>query len=401
MTNLTPVSILAGLPQSSSVDTTRLTNDDLITDWYTYFLAAEATITQSQTLSATAILSGIPIVSTTGLIQNTSLQANDIQTQQPFVSNTTLLEDSGLQASNIVTASPDVSSISISQVNVFSANPIVAGIPAMGQPALPVQQTVSQAKFGGWPKRVYEHTELAIARNHSLGYRSMYKFGYNPDVDNAEETVWSHGGNYPWLSNSSNMYVSSTSVDDSSSGTGSKTIIIEGLDENYKEIQETLALNGQTQVVTQNAYLRVHRAFVGLAGSSGTSQGTIYVGSSGSTGGVPDGEVYADLGLGNQTQLAAYTVPAGYSLYVDDLNFTAGLSQANKVATCSFVSRDFGTNVFRTRFINVIQSNELVAKFKYPQYFAERTDLECRVSTNTSNNAIGASFQGVLVLNNS
>jgi len=38
-------------------------------------------------------------------------------------------------------------------------------------------------------------------------------------------------------------------------------------------------------------------------------------------------------------------------------------------------------------------------KFGYPQPYYEKTDLECRVSTNTTNNAIGASFQGVLIKN--
>jgi len=260
---------------------------------------------------------------------------------------------------------------------------------------------MTQQTFGGWPKRIYDHTDLAISRGHTLGYRTLYKFGYNPDVNGDEETVWEQGGDYPWLDSAVTMFVSSTSVNDTSGGSGANTILIQGLDENYVEIEETITLNGQAQVATQFSYLRVYRAFVTLAGSSGTSGGTIYIGSSGATGGVPNGTVYANLGIGNQTQIGAYTVPAGYTLYLDDINFTAALSQAQKTATCSFVSRSHGSNVFRTRFINVLQSNQLITKFKYPQTFEEKTDLECRIVTNTSNNAIGASFQGVLIKNDS
>ena len=109
--------------------------------------------------------------------------------------------------------------------------------------------------------------------------------------------------------------------------------------------------------------------------------------------------VYSNLGLGNQTQVAAYTVPAGYTLYLDDINFTAALSQSNKFVTANFVSRDFGSNVFRSRFINVLQSTQLISKFEYPQRFEEKTDMECRAVSNTINNAVGASFQGVLIKN--
>ena len=253
--------------------------------------------------------------------------------------------------------------------------------------------------FGGWPKRIYDHTDLAISRGHTQGYRAIYKFGYNPDVNGDEETVWEQGGNYPWLDNAVTMFVSSTSVNDTSGGSGANTILIQGLDENYVEIEETVTLNGQTQVATQLSYLRLYRAFVTLAGSSGTSGGTIYIGSSGATGGVPNGTVYGSLAIGNQTQIAAYTVPAGHTLYLDDINFTAALSTANKRVNISFHTREIGSNVFRARFVNVLQSNQLLQLFKYPQEYAEKTDLECRVSTNTTNNPIAASFQGVLIKN--
>ena len=426
MTDLVAVSILTGPPQSLSVDTSHLTDDSLITDWQTYFFAADTTITQSQSISVTAILTGNPVISTTGLIQVHGFQANDLVVSQPILSDATLTENYPLQANNVVTLQPVVSVAPITEAENFTAVDLISGTPELDTPVISqsnffgaddiltgrpdvedapdpnaIYEQVVQQMFGGWPKRIYEHTDLAIARGHSLGHRALYKFGYNPDVDAAEETVWSQGGNYPWLDTAVTMFVSSTSANDTSGGTGANTVLLQGLDEDYNEIEETVTLNGQTQVTTQLSYLRVYRAFVTLAGSSGTSGGTIYIGSSGSNNGVPNGTVYANLGLGNQTQIAAYTVPAGYTLYIDDINFTAAVSQTNKNVTCSFVSREFGSNVFRTRFINVLQSNQLITKFEYPIPYVEKTDLECRVSTNTSNTAIAASFQGVLIKNDS
>ena len=342
-----------------------------------------------------------PVVQNTAITQVYVSNVISITTGQPIVPSVTVTEDEVSTASPIVTGTPEVNSTPINQSNSFSAGGILTGRPDVEDAADPNEQyeQVVQQMFGGWPKRIYDHTDLAISRGHTLGYRTLYKFGYNPDVNGDEETVWEQGGNYPWLDSAVTMFVSSTSVNDTSGGSGANTILIQGLDENYVEIEETVTLNGQTQVTTQLSYLRIYRAFVTLAGSSGTSGGIIYVGSSGATGGVPNGTVYANLSIGNQTQIAAYTVPAGHTLYLDEINITAALNIANKRVNASFHTRDFGSNVFRTRFINVLQSSQLKQLFKYPQEFAEKTDVEVRVSTNTSNNPIAASFQGVLIKN--
>ena len=342
-----------------------------------------------------------PVVQNTAITQVYVSNVISITTGQPIVPSVTVTEDEVSTASPIVTGTPEVNSTPITQISSFSAGGILTGRPDVEDAADPNEQyeQVVQQMFGGWPKRIYDHTDLAISRGHTLGYRTLYKFGYNPDVNGDEETVWEQGGNYPWLDSAVTMFVSSTSVNDTSGGSGANTILIQGLDENYVEIEETVTLNGQTQVTTQLSYLRIYRAFVTLAGSSGTSGGIIYVGSSGATGGVPNGTVYANLSIGNQTQIAAYTVPAGHTLYLDEINITAALSLANKRVNASFHTRDFGSNVFRTRFINVLQSSQLKQLFKYPQEFAEKTDVEIRVSTNTSNNPIAASFQGVLIKN--
>ena len=358
-------------------------------------------ITQVYVSNVISITTGQPIVSISTVGQLHILNTSDFVTGQPIVPSVTVTEDEVSTASPIVTGTPEVNSTPITQINSFSAGGILTGRPDVEDAADPNEQyeQVVQQMFGGWPKRIYDHTDLAISRGHSIGYRTLYKFGYNPDVDTQEETVWGNAGNYIWLDSAVTMFVSSTSANDSGTGIGARTILIQGLDEDYNEIEETITLNGQTQVTTQLSYLRVYRAFVTLAGSNEGTSGVIYIGSSGATGGVPNSVVYASISIGNQTQIAAYTVPAGYTLYVDEINFTAAVSQAQKLVHCKFNSRDYGSNVFRTRFVQVIQSNQLIQSFKYPQGFAEKTDLECRVSTDTSNTAIGASFQGVLIKN--
>jgi len=364
-------------------------------------VVSSTAIAQEHSLSALGFTTGNPVANQAALTQEHGLTASGFSTGSPVVSDATMTEDEIFSIPSVVTGTPEVNSTAISQNYSLVTDGTLTGRPDVEDATDPntLFEQVEQKMLGGWPKRLFEHTDLAIARGFTKGHKALYKFGYNPDVNGEEETVWAQGGNMTYPTSAVTMFVSSTSANDANGGTGANSILIQGLDENYDEIEETVFLNGQTQVATQLAYLRVYRAFVTLAGTGGTSGGTIYVGSSGATGGVPNTTVYANLSFGNQTQIAAYTVPAGYTLYLDDVNFTAALSQANKTATCSFVSRTFGSNVFRTRFINVLQSNQLIAKFEYPQPFTEKTDLECRVITNTSNNAIGASFQGVLIKN--
>ena len=360
-----------------------------------------SSVSQLHGLTTSNTTTGQPIVSISAVGQVHLLTTSNTATGSPVVSNATAIEDEVSTASPIVTGNPVVKSTPITQSNSFSAGGILTGRPDVEDATDPNEQyeQVVQQMFGGWPKRIYDHTDLAISRGHSQGYRTLYKFGYNPDVDTQEETVWGNSGDYVWLDSAVTMFVSSTSANDSGTGTGARTILIQGLDEDYNEIEETITLNGQTQVATELSYLRVYRSFVTLAGSNEGTSGVIYIGSSGATGGVPNTTVYASISIGNQTQIAAYTVPAGYTLYVDEINFTAAVSQANKLVHCKFNSRTHGSNVFRTRFVQVLQSNQLIQSFKYPQGFAEKTDLECRVSTDTSNTAIGASFQGVLIKN--
>jgi hypothetical protein len=249
---------------------------------------------------------------------------------------------------------------------------------------------------------VQEPYQLQVSKGQVAGASSEYKFGFNPDVNGTEESIWSHGGDYPWAAAAFTAFISSSSTADTSAGTGAQTVTIEGLDENYAAQSVTVNMNGQTQVQIGDAsgWLRVNRVFVATSGSGGTAAGDIYVAVSGVSSGVPTGATYAKVVAGdNQTQQAIYTVPAGFSFYTDDVTFTAAISLANKNVTANFATREFGSNTFRTRLIQTLQSNSLRVPFDFPLAIPEKTDVECRAFTDTTNVEIGASFQGVLIAN--
>lgn len=244
-----------------------------------------------------------------------------------------------------------------------------------------------------WTRHLYEHNTLAVSKGESNGYETVYKFGYNPDINGAEETVWEVGGNTPWPDTAFVAYVVSNNAADANGGTGANKVRIEGLDADYNLKSVEVELNGVTPVQITGTWIRIHRAFVTLAGSGGTTAGTVTVQNVGAT------VTYASFTNDNQTQMAVYTVPAGYTFYIDDVTFSTSLTLSNKFATISFAQRDFGTNVFRKRLIAPMQSSQFIAKFVYPFKVEEKADMECRAYTDAVNNTISASFQGVLIKN--
>ena len=238
---------------------------------------------------------------------------------------------------------------------------------------------------------------LRVAQGTVTGAASLYRFGFNADVDTTEETIWSEGGNIPYPAAAGEVYISSSDTNDvAGSGTGVRTIKVQGLDANYAQIEEDISLNGQTQVITTKEYLRILKAYALTTGSNGASAGTIYVGTTGATAGVPP-TVYASFGDSNQTQMAVYTVPASKTLYIDEIAFTAAIASATNSVTVKLKTRENATNAFRTRFIQVLESNTTVAPFTYSLAIPAKTDIECRAIATTNNNQISASFEGVLI----
>jgi hypothetical protein len=82
-----------------------------------------------------------------------------------------------------------------------------------------------------WTRHLYEHNPLAVSKGESNGYETVYKFGYNPDVNGAEETIWEVGGNTPWPDTAFVAYVNNAA--DANGGTGANKVRIEGLDADY------------------------------------------------------------------------------------------------------------------------------------------------------------------------
>ena len=245
----------------------------------------------------------------------------------------------------------------------------------------------------------YEPFELQVARGQVDGHKALFKFGINGDVGTSVETVWAQGGTYAYPASATVMKISSSSADDAAAGTGARTISIAGLDANYNEISETVILDGQTAVNTVNSYLRISRMFVVTAGSGATAAGTIYAGTGTVTSGVP-ATVYGMIAIGaNQTQMAFWTVPAGYTLYLTGLFYTSGNTNANAWTNFQLIQRQLG-GVFRQQSSSRVPGNgDFVVDLHTPLAFTEKTDIEVRAVASTSPSNVSAEFEGIYIKN--
>jgi len=245
-----------------------------------------------------------------------------------------------------------------------------------------------------------EPFELQVARGQISYHKTIFKFGFNPDIDDSLETVWAQGGLYSHPSSASTMTVSSSSTADTSAGTGARTVEIFGLDADYNEVSETITLNGQTAVTTTNTYLRMNRAIVRSAGSGEQNAGVIYVGTGTVTAGVPANK-YATIAVGdNQTVMCVWTVPAGYTAYLTQTDVTVATTQNNKYCTTSIVARPY-EEVFQVKDKFVKAEGVHSQIYTFPLKFTEKTDIEVRAIGDSSgaNIAISAGLDIVYIKN--
>ncbi len=117
-----------------------------------------------------------------------------------------------------------------------------------------------------------------VAENKRQGHRTWNKFGYNPDVDSSPiETVWAVGGSHTILTTASTLIVVSSDVNDTSAGTGARTVFIEGIDGDYLYASEVVTMNGTSNVTTTTSFLGVNRIVVLSSGTSDSNEGNITV----------------------------------------------------------------------------------------------------------------------------
>jgi hypothetical protein len=166
---------------------------------------------------------------------------------------------------------------------------------------------------------------------------TVHQFGYNSNVNNSTfETIWQAGGLYPFATSGSTLDVVSTEAIDSASGAGARSVVINGLDNNFDRYSETIELSGTTVSQTSGVFTRIYSAFVSAVGTwDVTNSGNI---SFSQTSGDALGLAQITAGIG-QTELALYTIPRGHTGYLKEVG---GFVDSTKTAEIKFFRRPRG-----------------------------------------------------------
>ena len=249
---------------------------------------------------------------------------------------------------------------------------------------------------------VASEVNVQLASGQLTGYSYIEKFGSNFNIGSAIETVWDRGGKYIYPSVASVVYASSTSSNNSATGTGARTLEVQGLNALYEPISEIITIGGAPSILE---FLRVFRAKVITAGSTGTNETSDVLISTQAAGagivvssisGHGTGGNYAGLG---QSFMALYTIPAGKTGYLTQL--TTGIASAGNVPLHSYVRvRPYDNGpVFSTKDVMFTTAGYATKQYIVPLMLPEKMDIEVESFCSNTGGAVSATFNIVLVDN--
>jgi hypothetical protein len=242
----------------------------------------------------------------------------------------------------------------------------------------------------------FEPFGLQVSRGQIQGHSTVIVFGYNPDVDTSEESIWPDGGLIPHPTVASVLKISSSSANDTSAGTGAQTVYIEGVDGNFNVVSETVELNGQTAVNTTNLYLYVNSFYVATVGSGGANAGNINAGTGTVTSGVP-AVLYDIIAIGyNQRTTGHYCVPAGFTGYMTTGSISAGQASGSTAVT-AFLKQHGTDNILRVGAVSTVNNSDAVFSFEQPYTIPEKNCVGASAIGAANNNAVSSYFNIILI----
>lgn len=247
---------------------------------------------------------------------------------------------------------------------------------------------------------------LAIAKGEVAGTSFIHKFGNAPDFDTTDNEVdiWD-GADDSDINQMSYQFSTSADIDSISSSDASDTqdIEIQGLDEDYNLVTQTITLNGQNRVALTTNLIRVFRlknvnstnladnvyCFVNTTLSSGVPVDTTKV----------RAMIHSE---NNQTEMAVYTIPAGKTGYMRDWYAATSGASKNSNFIIKLKARPF-SKVFQLKHKSALSDNGTSSyqhKYEEPEKFTEKTDIIMSaqmLAVGATQASISAGFDIVLV----
>lgn len=224
-------------------------------------------------------------------------------------------------------------------------------------------------------------SNIPVAAGLVDGYSHINKFGYTGTDVNGSATIWDGNAvtaSYPFPAAASVVTATgATSADDG------ETIEIQGLNQLWMPATETITIGG---AASTTQFLRVFRAKM----TSATNTVLISVQNNTPT-------IIAQIRPGNaQTLMAVYTVPAGKTGYLIQINCSVDKSTSGIFRL--FARTDGDGGVFNLKGQYGTFASPVTIEYPVPLKFPEKTDL--RVDILTTNTVGGGAIFDVILVDN-
>lgn len=224
-----------------------------------------------------------------------------------------------------------------------------------------------------------------VARGKVDGVSLVNLYGYQATVDGVWIPVWENATAYTYPPDvGTTMLLYSSSASDTN-----VTVLIEGLDADFAILNETIVLtNGATGVTTVGAFRRINNMRV--IGSV-NAVGILRLSSADKV------TTYAQINVGTgKTQWSMYTVPAGYTFFLNRVTASAAPTTAEKVL--GYRNYQINANglvsiLLQSPWIDHYETNRVV-----PNPYPEKTSVQWQV-TSVTISQVGIRVEGILVRN--
>jgi len=188
--------------------------------------------------------------------------------------------------------------------------------------------------------------------------------GWNAAITTTFEPIWPESAAYaPLAAAMSTPYCASSSANDTSAGTGARTISVKGVDTSFARFTETVTMNGQTSVnlATTNV-LFIDSIEVLTAGSGLLNAGIIQCGTGTNTSGDPavphqylgvssaTAVPASGAGFGNISESFFYGVPASHTLICRNIQCGSVFATAASGHECVIDGYTNSTGIFKRYF---------------------------------------------------
>ena len=225
----------------------------------------------------------------------------------------------------------------------------------------------------------------------------VHKFGQNVDVDTSSpEDVWGNGGIKSNVDIGETLNIASSSTSDTSAGTGARTVVVSGLDEDFNEVTDFIVLNGISNVLTTNSYIEVHRIVVYQAGSSEINVGKITATASGTS------TVLATVEAGvSITQQTHYTVPAGYTAFkvAETVSSYRADGNGTRQAEITYMLKAAGDTAWIRESVKGVNSATAAKSWDVPLIVPEKTRMKYQAVAAANDTSVSVQYDMVLIKN--